>query len=805
MAAVSVSSFGLILLLFVGGGFIGSSDVVPLPEDPVVAQVAPEKCLFYASWTGKKKASPEATSSTEQLFSDPNFLDYLKHVHEQFQNALSQGVGSQGISKQHLDGALCFLKHLHSHAGSVYISEINTNWNRPPEISSGLVLRVDDVDRDAFMENLQLFLKLLPAESQSVVHLESNPYSRIDMGNGAPPVHWVLKENYLLVSIGEGEIEKMAKRLDGPVPSWLQEAKQAVATLRPASFVHLDIQHLFSVIEKSVRPGDAVEFAGALQAFGFDAIESFSFGGGLDNRGTVHRGRIKLSSELRGMLKLLNCKPLVAEDFEPISNASPAAVVFQLNPAEALTAFLESCEHELAPTPFPQTAVDWRRNIKMLAEMTGVNFHDDFLGSLGDTWRLFVQPRPGALIHGWTLSVDLADSDIFSEVHETLLTYFRENVGNGGPVKIVSEESELAVFYSAYINNFPLRPTWTIFEDRLWITTSAEVLLQSLATPAYEKNLAEAEHIRPFLEEGKQTIKIFHLDVAEVMKLVLPLVAMQLDAMPAGMLPIDSSILPPLEVVTKHLRPTVIAARRAHEGIEITHHGTLPSMEIGQIAPLLAGAVLPAIGGARGAALRNQSLNNQKRIGLAMHNFADVNRAFPAGYSADEDGKPLLSWRVHILPYLEEQVLYNQFHLDEPWDSPHNKELIEQMPDVFRSPRSKAEVGKTTYLGVGGADGVFIRPADGDHIGTGFREITDGTSATAMTVEVTDKRAVTWTRPGDFAPNKDDPKKGLFISPGRVMSIGFSDGSVRSIHQDIDNEVIMSIFTKAGGERVELP
>jgi len=556
--------------------------------------------------------------------------------------------------------------------------------------------------------------------------------------NGTP-IFWAFKENYLLVGIGEGEIEKMAKRLQGPVPNWLEEAKQAVAV--PANFFHLDIQRLFSVIGQSMRPDNAIEFAGALEALGFDAIESFSLGGGLDDRGTVHRGRIKLSGEMGGMLTLLDGKPLVAADLEPISVESPVALVFQLNLGEALTAFLDSCEHESAPEDAAHLAQDWRRNIKRALEKTGVDLHDEFLGEMGDTWRLFVRPGPSALINGWTLSVDLSDSEKFSKVTRTLLQDFRQKSGNSG-VNIVSQKNEQAEFHSVHIGGFPLVPTWAIYENRLWITTSTIAAHNLLTSPAPEKTLAEADHVRPFLEEGKQTIKLFHLDVAEVMKLVLPLVAMQIDSLPLGV-PIDSSLLPPLEVVTKHLRPTVIAVERTHGGIEITHHGTLPSVDLGQVAPVLVGVALPAAGAARGAARKAQSINNQKQIGLAMHNFADVNKAFPAGYSADENGKPLLSWRVHILPYLEGQALYNQFHLEEPWDSEHNKELIKQMPEVYRSPRSSAVAGKTTYLGVGGADGVFVRPEDGNHLGIEFQLIRDGTSNTAMTVEVIDQRAVT--------------------------------------------------------------
>ena len=101
-------------------------------------------------------------------------------------------------------------------------------------------------------------------------------------------------------------------------------------------------------------------------------------------------------------------------------------------------------------------------------------------------------------------------------------------------------------------------------------------------------------------------------------------------------------------------------------------------------------------------------MNNLKQIGLAIHNYAQANKTFPPAYTVDKDGKPLLSWRVLILPYLEGDDLYSEFHLDEPWDSEHNKKLLSRMPAVFRDPDSKlAAQGKTNYLTVRGEKTVF--------------------------------------------------------------------------------------------------
>ena len=196
-----------------------------------------------------------------------------------------------------------------------------------------------------------------------------------------------------------------------------------------------------------------------------------------------------------------------------------------------------------------------------------------------------------------------------------------------------------------------------------------------------------------------------------------------------------------------------------------------------------------------------QSTNNIKQIGLAMYNFAQAHKTLPPAYQANKEGKPLLSWRVLILPYLGHDALYKEFRLDEPWDSDHNKQLIAAMPMVYRSPNSAVgQFGKTNYLTVRNEHSVF--PGDK---GIAISEITDGTSNTIMTVEVPDESAVVWTKPDDFAYDETNPLKGLTgMRPGG-FNAGFADGSVRFIASSIDPAVLKALFTRNGGEAARVP
>lgn len=202
---------------------------------------------------------------------------------------------------------------------------------------------------------------------------------------------------------------------------------------------------------------------------------------------------------------------------------------------------------------------------------------------------------------------------------------------------------------------------------------------------------------------------------------------------------------------------------------------------------------------ARTAAARSQRMNNLKQIGLAFHNYHDVFGRFapadnPKWY--DKDGKALLSWRVHLLPYLDQAALYQQFNLEEPWDSEHNKALLKQMPALFKTDGVEKE-GHTSLATFTGENTPFNGKA-----GPKIQSITDGTSNTILVVEAGADKAVPWTKPADLDVDPEDPLKSLG-KIGEIFQALFMDGAVRVLPQTIEPETLKALITPSGGEVVD--
>ncbi len=232
----------------------------------------------------------------------------------------------------------------------------------------------------------------------------------------------------------------------------------------------------------------------------------------------------------------------------------------------------------------------------------------------------------------------------------------------------------------------------------------------------------------------------------------------------------------------------------------------------------LAGGVkllAPAVAAESMASRRKLSVNNLKQIALAFHNYYSTNGRFPAPVLyGGATGKVPYSWRVAILPYLEQQELYNQYNFDEPWDGPNNRKLLDKMPTVYSHPGPDGGpsshinasyfvfTGKGTALSrssnAGAAGG--IGGAGSGPTGPTFSDITDGTSNTILAVEA--KREIPWTKPEDipFDPNGPVPELGNFSPDG--FNAVFADGAVRFISKKVSPNVLKALITRAGGEVV---
>ncbi len=198
---------------------------------------------------------------------------------------------------------------------------------------------------------------------------------------------------------------------------------------------------------------------------------------------------------------------------------------------------------------------------------------------------------------------------------------------------------------------------------------------------------------------------------------------------------------------------------------------------------------------------RTMSANNLKQIALALHNYHDSIGNMPTN-TYDKAGKPLLSWRVQILPYLEQGPIFNEFKLDEPWDSETNKKLIERMPKAYALPGYKPkEPGMTHYRSFMSPKGATLLAImhEGEGKGLGFVTITDGLSNTVFCVEA-DEPCV-WTKPDDIP---FDPKGKVAIRGGHFVKDRFQaalcDGSVRMMNAKMPEATLKAYITIAGGE-----
>jgi hypothetical protein len=218
---------------------------------------------------------------------------------------------------------------------------------------------------------------------------------------------------------------------------------------------------------------------------------------------------------------------------------------------------------------------------------------------------------------------------------------------------------------------------------------------------------------------------------------------------------------------------------------------------------ILVALLLPAVQSAREAARRSQCNNNLKQIAIAFQCYHDAHNTFPPAYIPDKDGRPMHSWRVLILPFMEQQALYAQYNFNEPWDSPRNQLVTSTVIPTYKCPSAPDRPTETNYMVITGP-GTLFEGAEACSIA----KISDGTSNTILVVEVAGT-GVNWAEPRDLDASKFSPP----FSPPRPdapgshhtagLNVVLGDCSTRFLSNSIDPATAQGLTTRAGGERIQ--
>lgn len=187
---------------------------------------------------------------------------------------------------------------------------------------------------------------------------------------------------------------------------------------------------------------------------------------------------------------------------------------------------------------------------------------------------------------------------------------------------------------------------------------------------------------------------------------------------------------------------------------------------------------------------------NLQRLASAMIAYADSQKSLPPAAIRDSNGRPLLSWRVLVLPYLEQNKLYKEFKLDEPWDSPHNLRLLNRMPEIYAiGPQNKQSRKSLTHYQV------FVGPGTAFASPTGLRLPQDlpDPSHTILIAEAAEP--VPWTKPEDliYDPSRPLPRLGDLF-PRKGTQFAMADGTARSTWQDSSDKTLRALITCNGGQ-----
>jgi hypothetical protein len=766
----------------------------PLAFPPQAAEnsvdvAAPDECMFLFSWAGSSEPNRNSAVPIEQMLAEEEiqqaFEKLLQLVTKSFEREAGGAREAKIISK--------WLPILLTHPGMLFVEDLELG-GRAPKIAAGLII---DLQEDAadLPGAIEILLRNAPEGIASKLEIDGVACTQLLMEEDAPPIIYGFSGTKIIVGTSRDSVSGLLSRLKTERPEWLGKVIADSEIPRRSLTLQANIHKIFERTQV-----DLDSFSGSV-VFGLDQLESFTLVAGFDDQGYVSKQRLSCveGGKLGAIFSAFDKQPLTAKGFSKVPADAEFAFATKVD-LPALIAIIRERTQQDAPDQL-QEFEEWLADFDQ--EM-GLSFEKEFLPAFGPGATLYYSQGEGGLSGGLTAIVDVKNAEVARKLESMIAGAWKE-MSDSYRHQYSKGEWQGQTIHSLHDSwEMPfVMPSFSVTDDALIISLSPLTIKAIISRDDSFASLADAEVVKQKL--GDNVIVASYVDSAALTRVLYPLIQYGAQFIAMEMrrdFQLDAGIIPSGEVLMPYLKQDLSTVEKHDDHLLIVSRSSIPATD------LIATVVLPMFmmeagfdlhdlfnSFSPGAAKIAKSQNNLKQIALGMHNYHDVFARFPGPVKSDED-KPLLSWRVQILPYIEQHGLYEQFHMDEPWDSEHNKALIAKMPDVYKSPGSKAGEGMTNYVTINDPDSAF---PDGE--GISLAKIRDGTSNTFMALEVSDEKAVIWTKPEDLKLDAMNPLKGIVGLRKKGFLAGLCDGSVHHF-EEIDAETFRSIMTRDGREPI---